>query len=262
MSEEAPNLVQIEAKVKQTTARKRQKEISLITDLLNIYIKGFSLVTSFQRTQDNDVPYVWLLLLARSFHSMRSAVLLMLSGYYGSALTLLRTVTEDWLVGKDCEHYQPTLDALLYGKHRFGNRELGLRYRDMAQRVKAEDRVKDIVYPHDYVFQSKFTHAGRLSLAVMRDQKTNELRVAPSYDGLLFYSCCDLLIRNGLRMNELMYKFLKSCSDETAETWSKMVEPAVKDMGDWLRTLQQKYGDKDTYVEDDTQQNAKNDLKS
>lgn len=251
MSEQAPNLVQLEAKVKQTTARKHQKEISLIAELLNIYTKGFNLVTSFQRTEDNDVPYAWLLLIARSYHSMRSAVLLMFSGYYDSALTLLRTVTEDWLVGRDCEHYQPTLDTLLYEKYRFGDKKLKLRYKDMAKRVKVKDNVKDIVYQHDYTFQSKFTHAGRLSLAVMRDQKTNELRVAPCYDGLLFCSCCELLIRNGLRMNELMYRFLKSCSDETAKNWSKIVEPAVKDMGDWLRTLCQKYGDKDTYVEEE-----------
>ena len=251
MSEKAPNLAELEAKVQQTTARKHQKEISLIAELLNIYTKGFNLVTSFQRTEDNDVPYAWLLLIARSYHSMRSAVLLMLSGYYSSALTLLRTITEDWLVGRDCEHYQPTLDTLLYEKYRFGDRNLELRYIDMAERVKCEDSVKDIVYPQDYVFECKFTHAGRLSLAVMRDQKTNELRVVPCYDGLLFYCCCELLIRNGLRMNELMYRFLKSCSDETAENWSKLVEPAVEDMGDWLRTLQQKYGDKDTYVEED-----------
>jgi hypothetical protein len=251
MSEKAPNLVQLEAKVKQTTARKRQKELSLMAELLNIYAKGFSLVTSFQRTEDNDVPYAWLLLIARSYHSMRSAELLMLSGYYGPALTLLRTVTEDWLVGKDCEHYQPTLDTLLYGKYRFGDKKLKLRYKDIAARVKVKDDVKDIVYQQDYTFQSKFTHAGRLSLAVMRDQKTNELRVTPCYDGLLFYCCCELLIRNCLRMNELMYKFLKNYSDETVENWSKMVEPAVKDMGNWLRTLQQKYGGKDTYVEED-----------
>jgi len=251
MSEEAPNLVQLEAKVKQTTARKHQKEISLIAELLNIYTKGFSLVTSFKRTEDNDVPYAWLLLIARSYHSMRSAVLLMFSGYYDSTLTLLRTVTEDWLVGKDCELHQPTLDTLLYGKHRFGDWKLELRYKDMAKRVKDKDSVKDIVYQQDYSFQSKFTHAGRLSLAVMRDQKTNELRVTPCYDGLLFYTCCELLIRNGLRMNELMYRFLRSCSDETAKNWSKMVEPAVEDMVDWLQILQQKYGDKDTYVEED-----------
>ena len=251
MSEKAPNLVQAEAKVKQSTARKHQKEISLIAELLNIYTKGFNLVTSFKRTEDNDIPYAWLLLIARSYHSMRSAVLLMFSGYYGPTLTLLRTVTEDWLVGKDCEHYQPTLDTLLYEKHRFGDGKLRLRYIDMADRVKIEDNVKDIVYQSDYRFQSKFIHPGRLSLAVMLDQKTNELRVAPCYNSLLFYCCCELLIRNSLRMNELMYRFLKSCSDETAENWSKMVEPVVKDMADWLLKLQQKYGDKDTYVEED-----------
>ena len=251
MAEKAPNLIQLEAKVKQTTVKKCQKEISLIADLLNIYNKGFNLNPTFERTNDNDVQWVWLQLLARSHHSMRSAIILMLSGYYDSALTLLRTVTEDWLVGKDCEHYQPTLDTLLHEKHRFGDRKLKLRYIDMAERIRVKDDVKDIVYEDDYRFQSKFTHTGRLSLAVTRDQKSNELRVTPAYDSLLFYTCCELLMRNGLRMNELMYKFLKSRSDDNAETWSKMVEKAVKDIGDWLQELRDKFGDKDTYIEDD-----------
>jgi len=251
MPDKIPNMVQLESQVKRTTVRKHQKEISLMAELLNVYTNGLNQVHSFERTEDNDVQFAWLLIITRSLHSMRSAILLMLSGYYGPALALLRTVTEDWLVGKDCENYRPTLDALLYEKYRFGDEKLQLRYKDMAERVRVKDNVKDIVYQDDYRFQSKFTHAGRLSLAVIRDQKTDELRVTPSYDGLLFYSCCELLMRNSLRMNELMYKFLKSWSDETAGTWSRMVEPAVKEIGDWLQALQQKYGDKDTHGEED-----------
>ncbi len=249
MAEQAPNILQVEAKVKQTTARKHQKEIALTAELLSIYTKGFNLATSFQRTETNDVPYAWLLLLARSYQSMRSAVLLMFSGYYGSALTLLRTVTEDWLVGKDCEDYQPTLDTLLYKKHKFGDKKLKLRYRDMADRIKVKDNANDIVYSHDYTFQSQFTHAGRLSLEIMRDHKTNDLRVAPCYDSLLFYCCYELFVRNGLKMGEIMYRFLESYSDENAKNWDKMVKPAIDHMVDWLRTLQQEYGGKGTYVE-------------
>jgi len=52
-------------------------------------------------------------------------------------------------------------------------------------------------------------------------------------------------------MGEIMYRFLESCSDETAKNWDKMVKPAIRRMGGWLRTLQQNYGDKDTYVEED-----------
>lgn len=183
MASQIPDLVQIEAKIRQITAREHQKEISLMAELLNVYTKGFNLVTSFQRTSNNDLPYAWLLLVARSCHSLRSAILVILNGYYGSALTLLRTVTEDWLVGNDCECYRPTLDTLLHEKHRFGDRKLKLRYIDMAERVRVKDEIeKEIVYESDYRFQSRFTHAGRLSLAIMRDQNTNELRVTPSYD--------------------------------------------------------------------------------
>ncbi|MCK4354347.1 MAG: hypothetical protein KAW83_03750 [Dehalococcoidia bacterium] len=248
MPDKIPNLVELESKVKRTTVRKHQKEISLMAELLNVYTNGFNLIHSFQRTGDNDVQFVWLLMIVRSLHSMRSAILLMLSGYYGPALALLRTVTEDWLIGRDCEHYQPTLDTILYEKHRFGDKKLKLRYIDMAQRVGLKDNVKDIVYKSDYRFQSKFTHAGRLSLAIMKNQKTNELIVAPAYDKLLFYACCELLMRNGLRVNELMYALLNSFSGGSVETWHTMVEPAVAGIVDWLKTLQQQYGGKDIDV--------------
>jgi len=241
MPDKMPNMVQLEFQVKRTTARKHQKEISLMAELLNVYTNGFDQVHSFKRTEDNDVQFAWLLIITRSLHSMRSAILLMLSGYYGPALALLRTVTEDWLVGKDCENYRPTLDALLYEKYKFGNKKLQLRYEDMANRVG----IKDIVYKDDYHFQSQFIHVGRLSLAIMRNPKTDELIVAPTYNKLLFYSCCELLMRNGLRMNELMYALLESYSDGSTKTWLTMVEPSVAAISDWLKTLQEQYGGKD-----------------
>lgn len=201
MEIKAPNIVQLEARVKLTTSKKHQQEISLIAEILNIYSKGYALMPPFKRTESNDVPYAWLLLTARSFNSMRSAVILMLVGYYGSALSLLRTVTEDWLVGTDCEDYKPTLETLLYEKHRFGDKKLKLRYKDIADRVTARlNTGKDFVYSGDYKFQSQFIHAGRLSLEIMRDRKMDELRITPSYDGLLFYTCCELLMRNSLKV--------------------------------------------------------------
>lgn len=246
MADKTVNLVDMESQVKRTTSKKHQKEISLMAELLNVYTNGFNLVHSFERTEDNDVQYAWLLMIARSLHSMRSAILLMLSGYYGQALTLLRTVTEDWLIGKDCEHYKPTLDALLYEKHKFGDRKLKLRYIDMAQRVAVRDEIEDITYNSDYRFQSKFTHTGRLSIEVMRDSETNQLRVSPVYDNVLFLACCELLMRNGLRMNVLLAALLLSFSDGREKTWYTMVDPAVTEIGDWLRNLRQQYGDKDT----------------
>lgn len=47
----------------------------------------------------------------------------------------------------------------------------------------------------------------------------------------------------------MMYSLLKSYSEEIAQTWANKVEPAVTDIADWLKALQQKHGDKVSYVE-------------
>jgi len=248
MTEDASNLVDAESQVKQTTARKHPKEVSLMAELLNIYTNGFNLVGSWERTEDNDLQYAWLQVIARSLHSIRSTILLILSGYYGPALALLRTVTEDWLIAKDCQHHKPTLEALLYEKHRLGSKKFKLGYKDMADRIAKVDKVADVTYESDYDFQCKFNHTRRLSLAIMINRKTNELKVRPEYDEILFYACCESLMRNGLKMNELMYLLLESLSDQAPKTWGSMVEPVVKDIAEWLRDLHKKYGDEDTDV--------------
>ena len=76
----------------------------------------------------------------------------------------------------------------------------------------------------------------------MMNQKTNGLIVAPAYDKLLFHACCELLMRNGLRVNEPMYALLNCFSDGSVETWHTMVEPAVVGIADWLKTFRQQYG--------------------
>ncbi|MBI4304109.1 MAG: hypothetical protein HY665_07220 [Chloroflexi bacterium] len=238
----APNLVSAESRVRRTTSEKHPKEIELMATVLNIYTTGFNQIGAWERTEKNDIQYARLFLVARSLHSMRSATLLTINGYYAQAMAILRTVTEDWLVGRDCENYQPTLDALLRDKHRFGDKKLRLRYKDMAERIGERDKLECEIYDSDYRFGSRFTHAGRISLAIMRNPSTSQLKVIPEYDQVLFLSCCELMMRNSLLLNELMYRFLEAHSEASLMTWNSTVEESVGQVAAWVIHLRKKYG--------------------
>lgn len=232
---ESPSLEELESRVKMTTSSKRKRELTLVVKLLQSYIDGFNLINSFTLTDDNEVQYAWLLLITQSFHSMRCALLSMQIGYYGQAMSLLRIATEDWFACEDCQKNARTLKALLH------NEGLKLNYGDMAQNAGA----REIVYKGDYHFLSRFTHVCKLSLAIIRNSETNELKTAPAYDEVLFLSCCEMLIRNAIRIAPFMQYFLSKLSNTKVDSWRKVAEPPIKEAADWLREQQQKYGDED-----------------
>jgi len=234
-----PSLVAFESQVKKVTRSKHQKELNLMADILNTYIDGFNLIDSFTFTEDNEVESAWLFLVTRNFHSMRCAIQLMLMGYYGQALSLLRTVTEDWFICHDCKSNPKTTQAVLYNKYKIPNRKLGLTYYQMAKRAG-----KLRVYEQDYRHQSKFTHSSALSLGILRDPKTNEMRAAPSYDNILFLDCCELFFRNALGMTEFMELFLSKLSEDKVTSWRKASVQKIQETAKWLTELREKYGGK------------------
>jgi len=203
--------------------------------LMQSYIDGFNLMDSFTLTESNEIQYAWLLLLTQSFRSMRCALLTMYIGYYGEAMSLLRIAVEDWLAAEDCQKTPRTIEALLH------NKQLQLNWGNIAQSVNA----RKIVYEGDYKHLSRFTHVSKLSLAVLRDPDINDLRIRPAYDEVLFLSCCEMLIRNAIRMAPFMLSFLSKQADPNlAGSWSKAVELRIQQAGDWLREQQKKYGKK------------------
>lgn len=231
-------LEELEASVRDVLLKDHADEMDLQAGLLNTYIDGFNLIGSFTITEENEVELAWLKLLIRSFHSLRSAILLEEIGYYGQAIAILRAVTEDWLKCKDCGSYRPTLDALLYAKHKFGDRKLKLRDSDIAERVGE----RDVVYEQDYRFQSNFVHPSRASLSILFDPDTHEARCYPVYDNTLFLACCELFIRNGLRMTEFMDAILSRISEDKQNVWKSAAGEPCNKAADWLKALQVKYG--------------------
>jgi hypothetical protein len=242
-----PKLTEIESRVKGITLKNHQHDLVVMMNLLNTYIDGFNMIDSFTLQEDREIEYAWILLLTRSFHSMRSAMLLIQVGYYTQAMMLLRSVTENWLICKDCQGYRPTLDALLYGKHRLGNRKLKLQWIDIAERVGA----KDIIYEQDYRFQSRFNHPDYMSLGVVMDPDTNEMRTAPAYDRALFLCCFEMMIRNAMRMTEFIESFLSRLSESKVVAWRETAGKPVKEASDWLAEMQEKHGSRDKFVDDE-----------
>ena len=151
--DKTPSLIAFESQVKKVTRDSYQKEIELITNILNMYINGFNSINSFTYTQDNEKETAWLLLVARSFHSMRGALQLILMGYYGQAISLLRTVTENFLICHDCIKNPKAIEAILHNKYRIPSRKNDLTFYAMAERT---GNLR--IYRNDYAHQSEVTH--------------------------------------------------------------------------------------------------------
>ena len=83
-----------------------------------------------------------------------------------------------------------------------------------------------------------------MSMDIMRNPKTNNLKVGPEYDEILFLACCELLMRNSLRLSEIMYYFMNGISQDKMKTWNTIVEQTIKDITVWLDDLREKYASK------------------
>ena len=79
-------------------------------------------------------------------------------------------------------------------------------------------------------------------MAILQDEKANFMRIAPTYEEILFLDCCEMWIRNSLRITEYMESILASISTEKVETWRWDVGKRVADAWNWLKDIQKQYG--------------------
>ena len=234
-----PSLMAFESQVKKVTCSKHQEEVNLMTTVINMYINGFNLIDSFTFTEDNEVETAWLFLVTRSFHSMRCAIQLIIMGYYGQAISLLRTITENIFICHDCVENKKTIEAILYNKYKIPDSTQGLSFRQMAKRT---GNMK--IYESDYDHQSRVNHPTALSLGILRDAKTNELRAAPSYDNILFLDCCEQFFRITLLMSEIIGRLLSKIAKNEVNSWGEKANKTCKELADWLDAIRKKYGEK------------------
>lgn len=235
-SNKRPSLEDLESQVRVLTYSRHQEEFRLIVNILDAYINGFKLIDPFSFTKDNEVESAWLLLVTRSLHSMRCAMSLMQTGYYGQAIALIRTVLENWFISHDCANNPKTIQAILYNKYDIPDRKHGLTFYKMAERTG-----KLRVYEQEYRHVSKVTHPTALSLGMLRDPETKAIGAAPSYDNILFLDCCELLLRNALGMIDFLERFLSKLSRDKVTSWGKTANQPIKEAVEWLTALQEKY---------------------
>jgi hypothetical protein len=228
---EPVNIAQMESLTRETIKEKHWREIEIFTGILNTFLSGFSSMGSFELKDDNESEYVWLLILIRSLNSIRCSIDLMLKGYYSQAMSLLRTVTEDWFICGTVQDNKKVRDCLIREKGKMP------RYVELATQMKAIN-----IYEGDYGYQSKFIHSSRLSLRVLYNRVKREAVIAPIYDEVLFLLCAESLMRVSLLILEYMGRFLFYIDEGKAKYWHEQNSQRIKDVSSWLAELRSKYG--------------------
>lgn len=223
-SEESLSPEEAEARVRSNTVSQHQEELGLIRRLLNTYLDGFRRLDSFTPSDANQLEYAWLLLTTRSFNSMRCAYDLLQRGYYSQAITLIRSVNEDWLTCNDCRNNQATLDALLKG---------GKMPKFVGMKDRLEEPLKQQWWDM-YGEESQFAHARHRALKVLIDPETHTLALGGHYDRDLFIASCYSLIPAAVRMTE----FLVLVLGPKSKLWAEQSLPIIQEAKAWMRAVE------------------------
>ena len=206
--------------------------------MLNVYLDGFSLIGSY-KLENNEANWVWLLLITRSFHSIRSSIELIKKGYYVQAMALIRMITENYFICGNCTNNREIVEAIIKNKPNRPNGKTIFNYRSLASSMGSS-----VMYEKDYAFECQFAHCSHLSASVIMkeiDEKNRELSVAPSYDELLFMTNCELLFKNGILMTRFLESFLSSLSHEKVSLWRGNSATGLSKINNWLDGLKEKY---------------------
>ena len=234
MAEEPLNIIDEEKQVQKYTIGKHSEEFELMASMLNLYLDGFSLVGKY-KLDNNEADWVLLLLLTRSFHSLRSCIELIKKGYYVQAIALTRIVTENYFICGNCRKDQDIVEAIIHNKPNRPNGKTKFNYKSLAQNMGSS-----FTYEKDYTFECQFAHCSNLSANVMTkeiDDKNRELSLAPSYNELMFMASCELFFRNGLLMTIFLESFLSALSEEKVNVWRNKSALGFEKITKWLAGL-------------------------
>jgi len=219
-SRQSASLEESDGQVERTILANHAKELGLVNELLNAYLSGFSKIGSFTLSSQNELEYAWLLLVTRSFNSMRCAQMCLQKGYYTQAATLVRSAYEDWLICVDCQCNRETLDAVLRGKGRLGRGKLA--YSQMAKRVSPDF---EKVWRDNYGQLSTIAHPRERSLRILVDPKMRDLGLGGIYDEALFDGTCDAFVLVADKMLEFLARLLDNLLGPPAREWLKQTLP-------------------------------------
>lgn len=85
-------LITSEEQALRETVKRHGREFELLATMLNLYTSGTNLIGRLD-DKDSETHWVWLLIIARSYNSLRSSIDLMKKAYYAQAMALIRMVT-------------------------------------------------------------------------------------------------------------------------------------------------------------------------
>ena len=193
-----PSIEELEEVTRRRTLEQHESTLLRIGEFLGWYLESLSGVGSFTYTEETQKEYVWLFLLTRSYNSARWANEMLIKGYYSQALTLIRTVWENWLTCEDCEVSPETVQSITTpGGH-------VPPFRHMAQRLSPEDHALWYEYGGEgtYGQLSTFAHPRFRALAVLLEPGTNTLRIGPDYDHELFLATALHLVNGMIKMSK------------------------------------------------------------
>jgi hypothetical protein len=233
------DLTKAEHEAQNITIKNHPEVFELVATMLNLYINGLNLIESLN-DKNSDTAWVWLFLITRSFHSMRCAVELMKKAYYAQAMSLIRMVTEAYLLCGNCKNNKTIIDAILHNIPNKPDGKTTFNYRELAI---AMDSL--VVYEKDYIFECQFSHTSSLSLGIITtktDSSNRELKLAPVYDEILFIACCELVLKNGLLMASFLEELLDALSKEKVNAWRIKAKTGVQQIQEWLDGLKERYG--------------------
>lgn len=222
--EKLPSLESIEVKVKDHTKTKKRHELSLVENLLNCYLAGFRVLHEFKTGEVSRLELAWLLLLVRSFSSLRCAYDLLQKGYYGQAVMLIRSAEEDYLTCRHCEINEGTIDALLDGKGKFK------RFSEMARDISTDFQKN---WQINYGQLSEIAHPRQLAMAMVANWKEGEFNLGADYNENHFTATCHALLRSAVGMTEFLVKLL----GENALEWQKASSSAFQEATGYVKRI-------------------------
>jgi len=217
-SNKSPSLDEVEARIREKSSKDHEVEIDLIEELLNSLLGGFGQLGSSVTIED---PRLWWTLLrttTRAFNSLRCAYEHMKTGYYSQALTLIRSVGEDYIFGRYYLAFPNELPAFLKG-------ERPPTWRHMADKLGDEGKSWYDVYGE----QSQFAHTRKRALQVLLDPESRTLRLGAHYDQLLLTWCAVDCVQASLQIHCLLAQVL----EERGKAWVDRTTPLIKHAAEW-----------------------------
>lgn len=222
------DVTKLETPADTITRQHHQTEISLMVEILNVFLAGFNKMGTVDVVIDER--RIILLELIMSFHALLCACRLSISGFYAQGMSLLRQITENWMVCATCKNDEHVREHILTGE---GNK---LNYYQLAKSLG----VLKSIYA-DYKLQSKFTHGTNISLGILRETDLETVRVLPTYEKLLFLSCAEAYFKYSYLMLDQMHKLLTSLSVENATKWDKETGNVASRIETWQKTFREEY---------------------